>query len=108
MAMILMDEIYDIPKKYFALYTNVPEVWEGSFEVITLLVIAIVILLMTNRLVLRLFHLEGLLTVCAWCSRIQHEGKWISVEKVFSSGFDTKTTHGMCPDCFEKSKRSPR
>lgn len=105
LAMILVDEIYEIPKRYFVAYTNHAELWEGSFEVITILLIAIAILLMTNRLVSRLFYLEGFLRVCAWCRKIHHEDRWISVENYFSSGFDTKTTHGMCPDCFEKTKQ---
>ncbi|MBI5576306.1 MAG: hypothetical protein HY896_08075 [Deltaproteobacteria bacterium] len=106
LAMVLMDEIYEMPKRLFAKYTSQPEMWEGSFEVITVILVAVVILLATNRLVLRLFRLEGFLKVCAWCRKIQYEGEWTSVEKIFSSGFDTQTTHGMCPDCFEKSKGS--
>lgn len=104
LAMILVDEIYEIPERYFAAYTNHTELWEGSFEVIMILLIAIAILLPTHRLVKRLFYLEEFLRVCAWCGKIHHEEKWISLEKYFASGFDTKTTHGMCPDCFERTK----
>lgn len=104
-AMILLDEIFEFPKRFFTVYTNHPEVWEGSFEIITILVIAITILLMTNRLVSRLFYLEGFLRVCAWCRKINHEGGWNTLEDYFSSGFDTRTTHGMCPECFEKTMK---
>ena len=105
LAMVMIDEIYEVPKRYFVAHTSNPGMWEGSFEVIFILAIAIAILLMTNRLVSRLFYLEGLLKVCAWCGRIHHEDKWISMERYFSSGFDMKTTHGMCPDCFERTKQ---
>lgn len=104
-AMSMLDEIYEIPKRYFVAYTGQPEMWEGSFETVMILLVAVAILLATNRLVKRLFYLEGFLRVCAWCRNIHRDGEWISLENYFASGFDTKTTHGMCPDCFAKMQR---
>ena len=50
--------------------------------------------------------LEGLLSVCAWCRRIQNEeGEWQSVELYVQEHSQAQFTHGMCPDCYQKYGR---
>lgn len=105
LALIWLDEIFGIPERYFGAYTEHPEWWEVVVETAGVVAIGATILLTTRRLVSRLFYLERFLRVCAWCRRIHHEGGWSSLEEYLSSGFATKTTHGMCPDCFEKARR---
>lgn len=100
-----LDEILEFPKSFFVAHTSNPEAWEGSFETIAILLIAITILVMTQKMASRLFYLERLLKVCAWCRKVNHEGKWRSLEDFFRSGFDTNTTHGMCPECYERFKK---
>lgn len=56
----------------------------------------------TRQLLRRLHHLEEFLRVCSWCRRVCHDGEWLGMEDYFNSRFDTKTTHGMCPDCLQK------
>jgi hypothetical protein len=108
LALVWLDDVFGIPEKYLG-DTGHPEWRELTVETVAILAIALVLILMTRRLVSRLFYLENFLKVCAWCRRIQHEGEWSSLEEYFSSGFDTRTTHGMCPECFEKTKpESPR
>jgi hypothetical protein len=49
--------------------------------------------------------LESLLSMCAWCRRIRDEGDangWTTIERYIAQHTDSKFTHGMCPDCFEK------
>jgi hypothetical protein len=49
--------------------------------------------------------LESLLSICAWCRRIRDESdasKWTSIEQYIAEHTDTKISHGMCPDCFER------
>jgi hypothetical protein len=60
--------------------------------------------LSTKQLLKRLHHLEEFLRVCGWCRNVCYDGKWIAMERFFNSKFDTKTTHGMCPDCLKKKK----
>jgi len=100
-----LDTIFDIPRKYLIAYTSHPKIWESSLETIGILTIAITTLVMTHRLVSRLFYLEKFLRVCAWCRKINHDDRWSSIEDYFKSGFDTQTTHGMCPECSEKLKK---
>lgn len=56
----------------------------------------------TRQLLKRLHHLEEFLRVCSWCRKVCHDGEWLAMEDYFNSRFDTKTTHGMCPDCLQK------
>lgn len=97
-----LDTIFDIPKKYLIAYTSHPKVWEVSLETIGILFISITTLVITQRLVSRLFYLEGFLRVCAWCRKINHDDRWSSMENYFKLGFDIRTTHGMCPECYKK------
>jgi len=49
--------------------------------------------------------LAGLLPVCAWCRKIRDDsGYWQELEDYLLSHFDTRFTHGICPDCLEKMK----
>lgn len=56
----------------------------------------------TRKLLKRLHHLEEFVRICSWCRRVCHHDEWLTMEKFFSSKFDTKTTHGMCPDCLKR------
>lgn len=59
---------------------------------------------LTRRLLMRLHHLEEYLRICGWCRRVCHNGEWLPMERYFDSKFDTKTSHGMCPECLQKKK----
>jgi len=58
--------------------------------------------LTTRQLVKRLHELEEFLRLCSWCRRIEHEGKWLTIEEFFGSQLTTTTSHGICPECAEK------
>ena len=79
------------------------ESWhESAVESLAVLVVWLVVFHLTRRLVSRLYYLEGFLPVCAWCKKIHHKEEWVPLEKYFSEGFRTETTHGMCPECARK------
>ena len=105
LVLTCLDTVLDFPRQYLITYTSHPKVWESMLETIGILAIAITTLLTTQQLLSRLFYLEKFLRVCAWCRKINHEGKWSSMEKFFQSGFDIKTTHGICPECFSKLRQ---
>jgi hypothetical protein len=58
--------------------------------------------LTTRQLVNRLHELEEFLRLCSWCRRIEHDGKWLTIEEFFGSHLTTETSHGICPECAEK------
>ena len=49
--------------------------------------------------------LSGLLPICASCKRIRDDqGYWQQVETYIADHTNADFTHGICPDCMEKSK----
>jgi len=49
--------------------------------------------------------LQGLLPICAWCKRIRDdEGYWEQVEGYFHKSTGADFTHGICPECREKTQ----
>jgi hypothetical protein len=45
---------------------------------------------------------------CAWCGRIGVGGEWLEPEQVpvfLSGALATRTTHGICPDCFGDAEK---
>ncbi len=47
--------------------------------------------------------LSGLIPICASCKKIRDDkGFWNQVEIYISDRFDTKFSHGICPDCQDK------
>lgn len=49
--------------------------------------------------------LSGLVPICAWCgSKIRDEhGQWLKVETYLQTHSEAEFTHGICPDCHQKS-----
>lgn len=77
----------------------------AGLRTIIILMIWSWVYLVTRRLLKRLHHLEEFLRVCGWCRKVCDQNEWLEMEKFFNSKFDTKTTHGMCPDCLKKKVR---
>ena len=62
----------------------------------------------TRRLLKQIRQLEDFMRVCAWCRRIDYRGKWITLESFMEQGFDTPTTHGICPECLRQQEEAIR
>jgi hypothetical protein len=80
----------------------VPNWRRAALRTIIMLLIWFWVYMVTRRLLKRLHHLEEFLRVCGWCRKVCHDGEWVAMENFLNSKFDTKTTHGMCPDCLKK------
>jgi hypothetical protein len=105
LALVWINEFLVFSEYIFRPHTDHPEIWESLLDTAAILAIAAVMIRMTQRVLSRLFYLERFLRVCAWCRKIQQEDRWITLEDYLSSGFATRTSHGMCPECAEKAKR---
>jgi hypothetical protein len=76
--------------------------WERAFlRTVVISLIWLWVHSITRQLLKRLHYLEEFLRVCAWCRRVCHDEKWITMEDYFKSNFSTRTTHGVCPDCLK-------
>lgn len=48
--------------------------------------------------------LSGLLPICSYCKKIRDDNKyWQRVESYLEKISDVKFSHGVCPDCYEKT-----
>lgn len=103
-ALGFLDEIVRLPALIFA---DASPTWELRRSTVTMLLILGVWFLVsvsTRRIVERLQYLEKFLRVCSWCHHIHHRGEWITMEQFLHRGFDTPTTHGICPRCLAQQK----
>lgn len=98
------DELFHLSRSVFG--GGASSNWqEAAFETLVTVAVAIPTILLTRRFLDRLHRLEAFLRICAWCHRIGEKDRWVSLEAFFEGRFDTRTTHGICPDCAEKLRR---
>jgi hypothetical protein len=101
-ALSWINELSDLPRFIGVQYVSN---WrESLLETLVVLLVAVPMMVLTRRLVSRLYYLEGFLRVCAWCKKLEHNGEWIPVEEFFEHKFQTETSHGMCIACMDEVK----
>jgi hypothetical protein len=76
----------------------------STLEMLLILGVWLLVSRSTERLLRRVRHLESFLRVCSWCRRIDCKGEWMPLERFMEQGYDTRTTHGICPDCLLRQK----
>jgi hypothetical protein len=96
-----LTEVLRLPHELFGEQFN-PNYHRAALRTVIILSIWLWVYLVTRRLLKRLHHLEEFLRVCGWCRKVCDQNQWLEMERFFNSKFDTKTTHGMCPDCLKK------
>jgi PAS domain S-box-containing protein len=48
--------------------------------------------------------LKGLIPLCAWCKKVRDDkGYWKKVERYIEENSDASFTHGICPNCLQKT-----
>ena len=54
-----------------------------------------------TRRIIASYEAGDLITVCAWCERVELDGEWVLAPKEAISAIDSKYTlsHSICPDC---------
>jgi hypothetical protein len=98
------DELYNLPELLFGAVSR-PNTQEAVLETLVVVAVAIPVLVLTRLVLLRLHYLEGFLRVCAWCKKVDHDGHWVVIEEFFLQGFNTKTSHGICPTCLADAEK---
>jgi hypothetical protein len=109
LAIIVLCYLNELLKLPSLLFSEHPFDFMFSRSTVEMLLILGVWLLVnssTRRLLKYVQDLEAFMRVCAWCRRIDHKGEWMPLEKFMQQGFDTPTTHGICPDCFLEQKKA--
>jgi len=99
-----LDELLKLPALIFF---NHPFVFRRStVEMLLFFGVWLLVSSSTHRLLKRIRQLEEFMRVCSWCRRIDYKGKWITLETFMEQGFDTPTTHGICPDCLRQQEEA--
>lgn len=101
-----LDELLKLPSLIFSGHPFDFAYRRPTLEMLLFLAIWLLVAKSTRRLLKRVWQLENFLRVCAWCRRIDYKGEWMKLEDFMEQGFDTPTTHGICPECLRQSKEA--
>ena len=106
MAICYLDELIKLPSLIFS---DDPFAFVFSRTTLDMLMVLAVWLLVsasTRRILERVRYLEKFMRVCSWCRKIDYKGEWMRLEDFMQQGFDTPTTHGICPECLKRQKEA--
>jgi hypothetical protein len=103
-ALGFLDELMRLSSWVFGEQTFVWEFRRSTVGMLLVLGVWFLVSASTRRILDRLRYLEKFMRVCAWCHHIDHKGRWMSMEEFLRQGFDTPTTHGICPKCLAEQK----
>ncbi|HEX4349896.1 MAG TPA: hypothetical protein VH251_05900 [Verrucomicrobiae bacterium] len=95
------DDLFKLPSLLFSAHPLAFTYRHTIVEMLLVLAIWFFVSISTRRLMNRVRQLEEFMRVCAWCRRIDCKGEWMRLEEFMQQGFDTPTTHGICPECLE-------
>jgi hypothetical protein len=101
-----LDELLQLPSLIFADHPFDVVYRRSILEMLLFLAVWLLVSGSTRRLLKRVQHLEAFMRLCAWCRRIECEGKWMRLEDFMKHGFDTSTTHGICPECLKRQEEA--
>jgi len=101
-ALIWIDEILDLPHNLLGAQKTPLNWTESLFETAVVTVLAVLVALLTRRVLKRIKHLEGLLPICSFCKKIRVENEWVPVERYIADRSDADFSHGLCPDCLRE------
>jgi len=99
-----LNELLKLPSLLFSEHPFDFMFRRSTVEILLILAVWLLVSSSTRRLLKQVQELEAFMRVCAWCRRIDHKGEWMPLEKFMLKGFDTLTTHGICPECLRQHK----
>ena len=101
-----LNELLKLPSLLFSEHPFNFMFRRSTVEILLILAVWLLVSSSTRRLLKQVQELEAFMRVCAWCRRIDHQGEWMPLEKFMLQGFDTPTTHGICPECLRQQKNA--
>jgi len=103
-AVCMLDEVVGLTTLVLGDQTYISDFRETTLKMLLIFGVWLVVAGSTRRVLARLEYLEGFMKVCAWCHRIEHQGRWMPFEEFLKMSFDTPTSHGICTKCQDKMK----
>jgi hypothetical protein len=63
-----------------------------------------------TRQVLAAYEAGDLITMCAWCRRVEIDGEWVLAPRAALTAIDAPyaMSHSICPECAAVSCQAPR
>jgi len=107
LVVILLGFLDEVLRLSASMFTHQGVKWEfrnATLAMLLVLAVWFLVSLSTRRILDRLRYLEEFMRVCAWCHDIDYKGRWMPLEEFLKQGFDTPTTHGICPKCLAQQK----
>ncbi len=97
-ALSWVDELAGLP--HVLLGGAVQPNWrEAAMESIAISLVWLIVFGLTRRTLRRFRYLESLLTMCAWCRKLQRGADWVSLEDYCVRELGIDISHGLCPQC---------
>ncbi len=103
-TLCFLDELLKLPALIFSDHAYAFVYRWSTLEMLLVLAVWFLVSMSTRRIMERIQYLEKFMRVCAWCRRINYHEEWVRLEEFMQQGFDTSTTHGICPECFQKQR----
>ena len=104
MLICYLDELVKLPSLIFSDHPFAFMFRRSTLNMLIVLAVWLLVSTSTRRILERIQYLEKFMRVCSWCRRIDYKGEWMPLEDFMQQGFDTPTTHGICPDCLKRQK----
>lgn len=107
LAVIMLGFLDELMRLSSLIFWDQPFGWQFRRTTVGMLLVLAVWFLVSNstrRIMERIGYLEQFMRVCAWCHNIDYKGSWMPFEEFLKKGFDTPTTHGICPKCLEAQR----
>ena len=59
-----------------------------------------------TRRILATYEAGDMVTICAWCRRVEIDGDWLLAPRAALTAIDAQftLTHSICPACAERSR----
>jgi hypothetical protein len=106
MVISYLDELIKLPSLIFSDHPFAFMFRRSTLDILMVLAVWLLVSTSTRRILERIRYLEKFMRVCSWCRKIDYKGEWMRLEDFMQEGFDTPTTHGICPECLGQQREA--
>lgn len=102
LAVVWADQVLDLQEAIFG-SPRKAEAWQDA-AILSVAIIIVGFITIAHTFVQQKHVLHGFLRVCTYCKRVKLDNqKWEQMEKYISDHSRAEFSHGICPDCFQKT-----
>ena len=102
LLVVWADQVLDLKGALFGTSFGTDTWQDGVILTVAIILVGFIIIMHTFVQQQRVLH--GFLKICTYCKRIKLDNqKWEQMEKYISDHSRAEFSHGICPDCFQKT-----